>query len=1161
MDSNKPNEGGAGLGPAPPVKPSGNAKWYAVIVVLIIVIAALGVLYATKAPPTPVGTSASIAGPQATSAVGNPYSFYVNTTSSFKNITVWFGDGTTQLINYSGSNSVKVTHTYQSQGQYFIYYVVNYGSSTSNGLIPLDVGFGAAINANLSYGFAQLIANSTAPVSTNPIVFGPGASLTYQISYSTPSNVSMQVINLTVNIWQGNNLIQQHFYPLVYSPSQGGFVLPQGIIQTYLSNLPSGYYTMQIYVTTGSLETNTIQIPIVFSNTTLHSYTAGQTVYYNQTSYKLGSSVVNFTPILEFMKGVSVTNYKGTNVTYLSATNATYGSKVSLSFPAMSVLTLPMGANITYLTDTNISVASNTHVNYAGGSNKVLSAGKTSFMKAGNYTDFLNATTVTLLNASKIQLSTSWVNYTASQSLTYDESMQTTYNSDVTNLTLTNVTNYLTYETNAKVNVTNKIQTTATQTVNTGGAIVNATADTTVSYLDVPIFSKVTPYTSSALTTFVNGEDNAPGGYTTLDPAISFYTASNEILTNTLMQLDQYNGTSTTSFIPELAAYLPTASNGGINTNWDNFTANTENATGAPITFKVTVAPYENYTFHIRSNVKDQFGNSITAYDVYYEIIRDMLFIDASPGTGGYLIGSYFANALSPAFIASPYQYLMPNLTYNNHTDNFTIHFQQPMPPDLVYQLFAASGTYVESAKWLSQHGAGITFTPQGFISYEAQGNLGDYNTYVQNHVAADGPYEISLISPAQFVVLTANPNFVAPNKYYPAPTVKTVILQYLNSPNTAYLELKSGVATTAAIPTTMWNDVLALEKQGVVTISGFPTLGIYFYNFNININETMLHTIDSAANLPPNFFLNPNVREAFSYAYNYTYYYEQQVGNAIYNTTFLAPYAGMIVPGLPFAQNITDLQKAGVNVPYTDLAKARMYWSYFMNGSASDNASSMGITNPTSPTYNGNSLRVPIFIPQNDPVDSAGVTTWGQMLAQVIPGIKVDVIPTTLTNIFQVYAVPGQNPMPVSWGGWSPDYPYPTDYLSAMFLPVPTSTYQNANSYNVSFVAGHATHRYGKALVNNTTEAAIFQQIINAYNNGTAHETNNTLAAYWFQKMNEMSVNMSFEVYIGQSYLQWVMNSAVNKTGIEMWQENVMVGGGQELMYNYITFNPSAKT
>ncbi|EQD63632.1 ABC-type peptide transport system, solute-binding component, partial [mine drainage metagenome] len=162
---------------------------------------------------------------------------------------------------------------------------------------------------------------------------------------------------------------------------------------------------------------------------------------------------------------------------------------------------------------------------------------------------------------------------------------------------------------------------------------------------------------------------------------------------------------------------------------------------------------------------------------MYFEIVRDMLFSVSSPGTGGYLIAGYFFDNYSSPNFTPTYQAIMPNLTYNNASNNFTIHFAKPMPTTLVYQLFAASGTFVESAIWLAQHGSGITFTPAGFNAYRAEGSASGYNTYVQNHIDANGPYEISLVSPAQFVVLVANPSFRGIPDYPAAQSAKTVIM------------------------------------------------------------------------------------------------------------------------------------------------------------------------------------------------------------------------------------------------------------------------------------------------------------------------------------------------------------------------------------------------
>lgn len=1161
MDNNKPIGGGTGSRIVPPKQTNPRAKYYAVIVALVVIAGAFGFLYATKAPApssTSVNESATLGNITQTLSVGQYYNFTIKATGTFDNITVWWGDGTTTFLKYDNSTTVDVSHQYNSQGQYFILYQINYGSSTSNGLIPLSVGYPSSSSnfVNLSYAFSQLVGNSTSPVSTNPALFGPGASLTYQVSYSTPSNPAMMVVNLTVNVYQGTSIISSNAYPLVYSTSGGGsFVLPQGVIDLALNNLATGYYTIQSFVTVGTLGTSTVSIPV--TNTTMYQYSTGQKVFYNESGYTLpNGSVVNVFPTESLLTSAKVMNYAETNLTYNTATNVSYSTSANFTYTNNTFMGLSSGSKLVFKGPTEFETAQNTNVSYSGSSvHHNLTAGKIYTVKAGNTTEFLNATNVSVLNATTIGISgNSYVNYAAGQSIEYMNSTETTYNANAT-MVYNNKTNYVTYESSGNVGVSSTII--ASTTVNTGTAVVNnVAAQTTVSYTDVPIYSKISPYSNSANSLFFDALPNAVGGYTTLDPAISFYTASNEILLNTLLQLDQYNGTSTTSFIPELAAYLPTTTNGGVNTNsysyWFNNTYMSE---------KVNVSPGENFTYHIRSGLIDQFGNTISAYDVYFEIVRDMLFSVSSPGTGGYLIAGYFfKNYSSPGFTPT-YQGIMPYMSYNNATDNFTIHFFRPMPTVLVYQLFAASGTYVESAAWLTLHGAGISFTPSGFQNYTAEGSGNDYNTYVQNHIAADGPYEISLVSPAQFVILVANPNFHGLPGYPAAQSAKTVEMQYTSSDSTAWLEFSSGQAQDVeGLPPTYWNQTLALQKEGKAIISSFPTLSIYFYNYNLNIDTTLLKTIDKSSNVPANFFLNHDVRLAFAYAYNYSYYFAEQIGNKAYNATFQVPYAGMLVPGLPYSQNISELQKANANVPITNLIKAAQYWNDFFNSTGTDGAKAMGIGGTASnPTYNGAPLDVPIFVLASDLADESGASTWVQSLQTFIPGLDnghQDVIQTSEVNIFLTYAIPQLDPMPISWGGWAPDYPYPTDYLSAMFLPSTSSTYGNANSWNSSFVAGHTTSTYGTASVYSTSEAQALNNLTSAYNKGVANETNPTNASYWFQKANELGVNMTIEVFLGQADQIWTQSSIVNLTGLQNYQENVMIGGGQELMYNYITYN-----
>jgi peptide/nickel transport system substrate-binding protein len=695
------------------------------------------------------------------------------------------------------------------------------------------------------------------------------------------------------------------------------------------------------------------------------------------------------------------------------------------------------------------------------------------------------------------------------------------------------------------------IETFTAELNSTTGAVISPVY-TTHTYTDILVFPSVAIYhppTYSATGSYTNMELET-GGFKSLDPAIEYDTVSSEILANTLLTLFGYNQTGSTpsnEFIPILAAKLPTTSNGGINTNYANYSAVTP--WGAKYTY--TVAPFENYTVYINNNTKWQDGTPVTAWDVYYHYVRVMLFNAGSPGTPGWIQSQFL---LPGNYYASQSFYnITTNMTYNNATNSITFHFQNPVPPQLFYETFGqAAGDNIGDAAWLISVGAGIhPWNQAGFSAYMAHGNQGDYFTYVQYHTMADGPYMIDYIIPAQEVVLTANPYFVAPNPYFPAPHIKTVYIEYIAQPSTTYLGLKSGQAQTAGIPTSDWNLVEGLKNASIVNYTEFSSLSIFWYNFNLNVNLTMLSTVDSKANLPQVLFTSLRARETFAYAYNYQFYLNEQVGNGIYHVAFASAYAGMLPAGMLYQQSISQLNATTNGVPYFNLAKAQQLWASFVNTTGSY----MGITYSSSThkdEYNGAPLDVPIFIFSADPVDLEGATTWGTNLQSIIPGFQFQVIPTAFP-ILLGYMVQGQNPMPIYELGWAPDYPYPTDYLGPMGLPVNASTYPGPNDMTPYWLYGNPSNPlYADHLTTMQDQAANLTAMINDWN---AAASNPSMAEQYYHAMNEMLVNMTYYTYIEQVNDFWVYSTKMVGSQYSLWEESTYTGMSGDLLYNYMQY------
>ena len=688
------------------------------------------------------------------------------------------------------------------------------------------------------------------------------------------------------------------------------------------------------------------------------------------------------------------------------------------------------------------------------------------------------------------------------------------------------------------------------------GNITSSNVTSVTTYYDFVALPASSIFVLSPTGTFTNAELET-GGFRTLDPQLAYDTVSDEILANTYQQLTMYNGSSVTGYSPYLAAFLPTLGH-GVNAKYQNYTATFNPKTAgygsSSFQYNITVAPGSNYTFTINKNATFQNGTPVTAYDVYYSLVRDLLFT-GSPGTfnPGWIIAQYILPG--NYFGSASFYNITQNMSYSNASNTITIHFQVPMAEDLVYQLFYTSGTYITSASWLIQHGAGITFNRTGFANYILEGSPVNWNKYVQLHVDADGPYYLYSVSQSSKVVMEANPNFVSPNKWILAPSYKFVIIEYIAEPTTTYILLKGGAAEAAGIPTSSWNEVQSLQANHKVNVAETSSISLFWYNFNANVNVSLAASTSAPSiNMPFDMFTSLHARRAFQFAYNHNQYLNYDIGNALFtpSVNFASNYAGMIpvgmLGGVPYSQiNSTSWgQQAGIGF---NMNLAHKNWNIFVhnwNSNANIIADKMTLTNVSgSWEYNGSALNVPIYIFSADPVDLNGATSWAKNLALITgnPYKDFPVVPTSFPALIgnQVQA---NNPMPIYELGWLPDYPYPTDYLQPMANPLNLSTYPGPNDFTPWWFGYNTSNPY-----HNVTEANIMDQMLSAYANGT-QQVNSTMALYWFHQENNMLINMSYYMYLDQSNVFLVLSTSVNFTQAQEYQLGTVWAGGY-FLYN----------
>ncbi len=604
---------------------------------------------------------------------------------------------------------------------------------------------------------------------------------------------------------------------------------------------------------------------------------------------------------------------------------------------------------------------------------------------------------------------------------------------------------------------------------------------------------------------------NSGGGPYSFDPQVDYESVGYEVVVNTAGTLLFYNRSSTTDWFPYVASEIPTVANGEITNN------------------------YTTYTFKIRSNMGFSNGDPVTAYDVWYSTIRSMLFQGGAPGTADWIITQY----LIPRNAAPYFQPFIPlvndtnkqaafnaitgAVTYDNASNSVTFHLTGPTPPSLFFTAVSDPlGMGIMDASWLESVGAGITFTPDGFLAYQQQGNEGTYSLAAQFRPVSSGPFEINTYVPSTSVVLVPNPYF--PGLPMIPKQSNTIIIDWVASPGVAYQLFASGEGDIVTIlPPPYYKTIQdQMVSQNKAVIEGpFPSITEYFAPFNVDINTTLLASLGSFS-IPSDYFANPLVREAFAYAFDYAGYVNNILGNAKYGFNFGSSYCGVIVKGLPYyvpPENLTGC-------PTYDLAKAK---SLLMQSGLGSQV-----------------VNFPIIVPTGDTTDFTAAIVWGQALRSIDANI-------TMTPLYQDFStiigdqVPGSDPMPLFFLGWIADYPYPSDYTDAMLQVA--GTYPGPNGWDPTYLAGLATTHASQAQLYNA-QATNFTQLsglITAADTATSASQ----AAQLYAQAEQVSINLYMYTYTYQATGFWIVKPYIHPYQNDWgFQENPTIGAGADSVF-----------
>jgi ABC-type oligopeptide transport system substrate-binding subunit len=342
--------------------------------------------------------------------------------------------------------------------------------------------------------------------------------------------------------------------------------------------------------------------------------------------------------------------------------------------------------------------------------------------------------------------------------------------------------------------------------------------------------------------------------------------------------------------------------------------------------------------------------------------------------------------------------------------------------------------------------------------------------------------------------------------------------VQWEKDPSTALLIVENGLTDIVEyLPNNDFPILEHLASEGKLNITTYPTLALYWFMFNFNVNTTMLSSLGSGYSLPQYYFANLDVRRAWADAFNYSNFVNNLLGNSVYGADFGFHYTGMIPLGMGGYMSPAQLQEAGAVVPIYNLTIAKQYLE------------ESGLYNTT--------INIPIVVDAGDLVNFAAATDWASVMHSIDPNIQATALYLGWQEIGG-YSVPNQNPIPVCTEDWGPDFPFPSDYIVPMYQESGYYAVGNGYSSSILTAAGQINQSNEDALMN--------QYIADAQNTG-----NSTLALKYYDQAEILGVNLTFYTSTYQQNDFWVYSPVVKGLQTEL---NPIYGGDGDILYIYLS-------
>jgi len=602
----------------------------------------------------------------------------------------------------------------------------------------------------------------------------------------------------------------------------------------------------------------------------------------------------------------------------------------------------------------------------------------------------------------------------------------------------------------------------------------------------------------------IDAYEIAPGGATSLDPAVDYETVGAEVMNNIFETLVNYNGTSTAGFVPVLANCVPG-------------TQQCVNEYGSNLLTIVNNQPLY-WTFVISGNASfydPSTGHSWGVYpsDVMFSITRTLLWLQTPSQYvyNGWIIGQSllpYGNARWDGGLHSPW-----NNTPQNILGSMLVNDTQFCPQSAMTQAHGcitfkadgsgsdwpfflqlvgdANGGAIVPCGWYTAQGASVpgfagTSAPNGdgpcllpggatstnssafqnYLSsvspkaYDSLIELGATSPYapqpsVRWNAVGSGPYYLQSVDQGEGYVLQANPAYAQPNcagaaNCYPVPGkyVAHVNVAWEPSSTGGIEQYIAGQADVAGFYPTDIPTILNLVHAGKVGLLTVPTLETfemgYYYQFNPSATA---QASGLPVNVPGNFFSYVGLREFFSQAFPYAYSLNSL--NTVDGINLALNFGGAI------PQFMGNYYPTNISWPGLNLTTNTWHDPSFnpnVNGSAAYWWKLITTNAPGNPYYDpelasctsSSPCTFPMVGEQGAQTLALAIQAWNAEIVKLTGGaISPSLWQPPFTEIVVAStAPPGTSSFTTAVDGWLPDYPDPTDYMAPYYYPNGSYTY-----------------------------------------------------------------------------------------------------------------------